>query len=211
MIPNGATQGDQAVPSSFDETMKRLRDGDPEASRQVFNRYVNRLVALAGQRLGPQIRQKEDPEDVVQSVFRSFFERYGAGSLNPHDWESLWAMLAMITARKCGARARYYHAERRDVDREAAAAAATESQSGDAWDPGDAAPTPEEEAVLHDTIQELLASFTETKHQQIILLTLEGLPADEVSARVPCTERMVHRVLVRVRDWLLRHGREQAP
>ena len=199
---------DESALSSFDDTMKRLRDGDPDASRKVFNRYVNRLIALARRRLEPQVRQKEDPEDVVQSVFRSFFQRYGAGRLDLHDWEALWAMLALITARKCVGRARYYHAECRDVDQETAAAA-TDSQAG-VWQPRATDPTPEEETFLNDTIQRLVASFADPKHQQIILLTLEGLTAEQVSAAVPCTERMVHRVLVRVREWLLQHGQDPA-
>lgn len=198
--------------------MKRLRDGDPEASRKVFDRYVHRLVAMARRRLDPRIQQKEDPEDVVQSVFRSFFERYGAGTLTVQDWESLWAMLALLTVRKCGLRARHYHAGRRDVSREVggggggggAPADPTGSQSGASWEEPGADPTPEEEAVLHDTIEELLANFPDAKHRHIIRLTLEGLTAEQVSTTVPCTERMVHRVLVRVREWLVQHGKDQS-
>lgn len=206
MNPDVPPEDDPSVQSSFDEIMKRLRDGDPEASRTVFNRYAHRLVAMARRRLEPRIQQKEDPEDVVQSVFRSFFARYGAGTLSVEDWESLWSMLALLTARKCGGRARHYHTSRRDVDREAQAA--TESQAGAPYsEPGDD-PTPEEEAVLHDTIEQLLADFPQPKHQQIIRHTLEGLTAEQVSAAVPCTERMVHRVLVRVREWLVQHGQD---
>lgn len=209
MNPDVPRDDDPSFQSSFDETMKRLRDGDQEASRTVFNRYAHRLVAMARKRLEPRIQQKEDPEDVVQSVFRSFFARYGAGTLSVEDWESLWSMLALLTARKCGRRARHYHTGRRDISREAPSAA-TESQAGAPYsEPGDA-PTPDEEAVLHDTIEQLLAEFDQPKHKQIIRLTLEGLNAEQVSNTVPCTERMVHRVLVRVREWLVQHGQDQA-
>ncbi len=65
--------------TTFDDLMARLNDGDDEAAAEIFNRFVRRLIFLARSRLNAQVRQKEDPEDVVQSVFRSFFTRQVEG------------------------------------------------------------------------------------------------------------------------------------
>ncbi len=207
MTSNIPSEDVDPASDSFNATMRQLRDGDAAACRAVFDRYVHRLVALARSRLDPQLRSKEDPEDVVQSVFRSFFQRYGDGRLEVSNWENLWAMLALLTRRKCSGRSKFYHAGRRDVGREAASLVLEDHSAAD-WQPDSADPSPEEGAVLGEMIEVLLADFPEPKHQRIILLTLQGVPADEVSTTVPCTERMVHRVLAKVRDWLLLHGQE---
>jgi len=210
MTPNSADQSAAGDSPSFDNLMERLREKDPEASRLVFNRYVHRLVGLARKRLDPKVLRKEDPEDVIQSVFRSFFQRYQDGGIDLENWESVWARLALITSRKCIGRARFYHAECRDVGREQRAAGSA-NQSGSGWDFGSGDPTPEEEVILDETIQQLLASLPDPRHRRIVQLTLEGVPALAISAQIPCTERMVHRVLERSREWLAQHGREQEP
>jgi len=51
---------------SFDELMSRLRQGDNEAARQLFERFADRLIALARQQLSAQLRGRIDPEDVIQ-------------------------------------------------------------------------------------------------------------------------------------------------
>jgi RNA polymerase sigma-70 factor, ECF subfamily len=58
---------------------------------------------------------------VVQSAYKSFFLRYGAGKLEVRDWGNLWGLLTMITLRKCLDRVEYHRAGCRDVQREAAA------------------------------------------------------------------------------------------
>ena len=46
-----------------------------------------------------QTRQKVDPEDVVQSAFRSFFTRQAAGQFDVASWDDLWGLLVVITVR----------------------------------------------------------------------------------------------------------------
>ena len=52
-----------------------LPAGDDRAARAVFDRYSNRLIRLAGKHLNQRLAGRVDPEDVVQSVFRTFFRR----------------------------------------------------------------------------------------------------------------------------------------
>lgn len=109
--------------SSFTDVMARLRAGDEDAARQVFQRFVHRLVGLARVRLGRDLRRRVDPEEVVQSAYKSFFLRYEEGKVEVRDWGSLWSLLTVITLRKCIDRVDYHRAQGHNIRREAKAGA----------------------------------------------------------------------------------------
>src|SRR3954449_2882611 len=104
---------------SFARLMARLRSGEDAAAREVFERFATRLVSLARSRFNRLLSRKVDPEDVVQSAFKSFFLRHRAGKLDVGGWDGMWNLLTLITLRKCADRAEYYLADRRDAAREA--------------------------------------------------------------------------------------------
>src|ERR1700735_522314 len=104
--------------ASFAELMVRMRAGDQKAAARVFRQFGQRLIALARGWLDRAIQQKIDPEDVMQSAFKSFFVRNANGEYDIAGWESLWSLLVVITLRKCGHRVDYFRAARRDVRRE---------------------------------------------------------------------------------------------
>jgi len=103
---------------SFHEVMARLRTGDQDAATRVFHQFARRLIALAQTRLQGRLRQKIDPEDVLQSVYKSFFVRHEKGQWQLDSWDGLWAILMVITLRKCGRWAEVFQTERRDMKRE---------------------------------------------------------------------------------------------
>jgi RNA polymerase sigma-70 factor (ECF subfamily) len=186
---------------SFDDLMARLKEGQNEAAAQVFNRFASRLIALARSQLSPQIRQKVDPEDVLQSVFRSFFRRNAEGEFGEFaSWDNLWAMLVVLTQRKCGRRTDYFHAARRDIHREVAGGPAS-TPSTSSLGASAPEPTPSEAAMLTETVEQLMSNL-EGRHRQILTLSLQGFPPGEISAQVGCTERTVYRVLETVKEWL---------
>lgn len=178
---------------SFDDLLRRLRAGDDQAAERVFQAYACRLIALARSRLDQRLRPKLDAEDVVQSVFRTFFARVGAGQFALTSWDSLWGLLTGITLRKCAERAAFFHAQRRDLAREVADV-----------DPATREPTPEEAAMLSETVEQLLLGLEE-RDRQIVALSLQGFSSTEIGARVGWAERTVQRILARVRKRLARH------
>ena len=50
-----------------------VRQGNEPAAEALFARYFERLQALVRSRLSPRFSRRTDPEDVVMSVYRSFF------------------------------------------------------------------------------------------------------------------------------------------
>jgi RNA polymerase sigma-70 factor (ECF subfamily) len=187
---------------SFAELMSRLRAGEEHAAQKVFQRYVHRLITLACLQLDSQVRSKVDPEDVVQSVYKSFFHRYSSGQLDVAGWRELWGLLVIITLRKCANRAKYYRRECRDPGREVSTGPAGED-SGPRWEAIDPEPTPLEAALLTETVEGLLRDM-ELPERQIIELSLQGYTVQEIKQQLGRAERTVRRVRQRVREKLER-------
>jgi RNA polymerase sigma-70 factor (ECF subfamily) len=91
----------------FTELMARLREGDVQGAQAVVDRFARRLVGLAAARLPPVLSAKVDPENLVQSAFRSFFLRHADGRLDPENGDDLWTLLTVQTVRKCGHKVNY--------------------------------------------------------------------------------------------------------
>jgi RNA polymerase sigma-70 factor (ECF subfamily) len=191
---------------SFDNLMARLGAGDEAAAAEVFDRFAQRLRALARSRLDRLLRPKVDAEDVLQSVYRSFFRRHAEGQYRLESWDSLWGMLTVITLRKCGRRLRYFRSACRDVHREVVLPAGAEGEvAAVARDP-----TPSEAARLAETLEQVMRDLTE-RERSILALSLQGYTTAEISDQVGRTERTVQRVLQRVRRRLEQMNAEYAP
>jgi RNA polymerase sigma-70 factor (ECF subfamily) len=180
---------------NFDGLMDRLRAGENDAARLVFERYSRRLIALAQAHFGAMLARKADPEDVVQSAYKSFFIRHRDGGLDVEDWDALWRMLTIITLRKVADRAEYFQAARRDANREAAA--------GDDLAALDREPRPEEAALFAETVERLFRDATEDE-RPILELSLQGYSGPEISERLNRPERTIRRLRERVRKRLER-------
>jgi RNA polymerase sigma-70 factor (ECF subfamily) len=183
--------------SSFADLMARLQAGDEEAAAHVFHRYAQRLIALARSRLSPPIRQKTDPEDVMQSVYKSFFLRQARGQYQLESWDSLWGLLATITLRKCGHHIEHFQAACRDVYRERSHRAGPDDSTA-SWQAIAREPTPAEAALLAETVEEAMRGL-EGQQRLIFQLSLQGHSTSEICSQVACTERTVQRVLARIR------------
>jgi RNA polymerase sigma-70 factor (ECF subfamily) len=197
-----------ATNDSFGEWLTRLRAGDDAAARTIFERFAHRLVGLARRRFHASLKYKVDPEDVVQSAYKSFFRGFDKGKFTVGNWDGLWGLLTLITLRKCADRVQYHRAECRDAIREVPAAA--EAEAG-VW--GTEAlsrePTPLEAAVLSETVAQLLADLDEDE-RPIVELSLQGYTTQEISEKIERPERSVRRLRERVRQRLERMQREGA-
>ena len=190
-----------AASDSFSDVMTRLRAGDQSAARAIFERFVRKLVRLARGQFNAVLRRKVDPEDVVQSAYKSFFLRHGAGKLEVQDWGNLWGLLTVITLRKCLDRVEYHRAERRDLKREAAQPGAAGTEPW--WEAVARDPTPAEAAVLAETVEQLLRDL-EDDERPILEMSLQGYTTQEISDRLGRPERSVRRLRERVKKQLER-------
>jgi RNA polymerase sigma-70 factor (ECF subfamily) len=192
--------------NSFAEFLALLHSGDDAAAQELFGRFAHQLIALTLRHLDAGLRQKVDPEDVVQSVFKSFFARYGEEKLDVVNWNSLWGLLALITVRKCSERAAYHRAECRDAAREVSPPPGEEAAP---WlEPLGREPTPLEAAVLRETVKQLFAELDE-EERPILELSLQGYTTREISEQLGRAERTVRLLREVIRHRLERMQRSE--
>ena len=156
--------------------------------RASSRRFAGQLIGLARRRLDDLVRQKVDPEDVVQSAFKSFFRRQGAEPFELHSWDSLWSLLTLITLRKCGYRLRQFRTDAHDVRRERSADVSADEGRG--WQAVAREPTPEQAALLAETVEQLFRGLSGVNDHQVIELSLQGYRPPEISTSVGCSERL---------------------
>jgi RNA polymerase sigma-70 factor (ECF subfamily) len=186
-------------PSSA-ELLAQWQAGDAHAAEILFERYFLRLVALARAQLGGRLASRVDPEDVVQSAFRSFFTGARAGRYALERSGDLWRLLAAITRHKVLGQVDRQTAAKRSIQREQQFG--TESSlfalHGEALTRD---PAPDEAAALIDEIAAMLRPL-EPRHRQMVEMRLQGFPLAEIAAATDRSERMVRVVLQQVKTWL---------
>src|SRR5262245_13053644 len=77
------------APDSFAVFRDRLQSDEQAAARDVFHRYARGLIALARRQFEKRLAHRIDPEDVVQSAFKSFFVRQRDGRVRVETWNNL--------------------------------------------------------------------------------------------------------------------------
>jgi RNA polymerase sigma-70 factor, ECF subfamily len=183
---------------SFDELMRLLRSHDQDAASEFFHRYAQRLIGLARARLDQRLRSKVDPEDVVQSVFRSFFNRVGTSDWQLNSEDSLWAVLVVMTVRKCGRTAKRLLALKRGGGAAEVEVGTAGEDSVLCWNPVASDPSPEATAMLLETMEDLTAEL-DPRQREILELSLQQYTVPEISDKIKRTTRTVYRALEHIR------------
>ncbi|MCA9138520.1 MAG: hypothetical protein KDB00_17230 [Planctomycetales bacterium] len=177
--------------------LPNLQSGDEDAACAVFDRFAGRLLQLAKSRLELRIRSTNDEEDVMQSVWRSFFRRQQQGEFHFEDWDEVWSLLVLMTVRRCARTANAARAAKRDVNR----VANMPAEDSFHWQAMDRQPTPDEVVELSDLVINIMESL-EPRQRTIFTMRMQGFSVEEISAQVNRTERTVLRTLALIRDHL---------
>lgn len=97
-----------------------VRDGDEDAANILYDRYARRVLGLVEAKLGDRLRSTTEPEDIVQSVLKSFFRGVQSGHYDAPPGATMWNLLAVIAVNKLRGTANHMSAQRRDIDRQVA-------------------------------------------------------------------------------------------
>ena len=181
--------------------MRRYQSGDERAASALYARYVRRLRGLAESRLGGRtLAARVDSDDILQSMFRSFFRGAREGMYHAPPGGELWQLLAAMTRHKAR-RARTHHlADKRDF-RATRGCEVIETLAADGENPGRC-------AELRFLFEELFTARPAVD-REIVLLRIEGRQVAEIAQRTSRSKRTVERVLSEVRDELLSLDRGQ--
>jgi RNA polymerase sigma factor (sigma-70 family) len=194
----GRSRVPDGLPSHVDDFRHfadRLAAGESDAASELLARFSARLVALARRKLGSRLSVKADPEDVLQSVLRTFYRRLSEGEVELRDWAALSGFLTLLTIRKCQRQAERHLSGKRDIRREAAV--------DPAFQIPDREPTPAEAAVFADLLESLLNALDD-QDRQVIERFIAGDPANKIAEQIGCSRRTVYRTVERIRDRLER-------
>jgi RNA polymerase sigma-70 factor (ECF subfamily) len=168
--------------------LRRLQHGQADASTELYLRYAERLLALTANQSSPDLARRVDPEDLVQSVFRTFFRRASLGHYTVPDGEEIWKLLLVIALNKVRATGAFHRAAKRDVRR---------TVGGEAFDRAvESHPSQDEAALnfLRMVVEELLEGLPDA-HRRMIELRIEGQEVNDIAVAVQRSKRSVERVL----------------
>ena len=175
------------------ELVSRWRRGDQAAAKGLFDRYVARLMELVRSRLSAKLAQRIDPEDVVQSAYRSFFCGARQGNFELRQGGDLWRLLVATTLHKLHDQVKRHQAARRSVRAEEPRGAANDA-NGTAES---REPSPLEAAAVVDTLEAVMRNL-EPAERRMLELRLQGYNLDEIGVEARCSRQTVRRVLERV-------------
>lgn len=182
---------------SDDELLARCREGDADAQQLLYDRFSSRLIAIAQRRIGARLGRRLDSEDVIQSVFRTFFRKASLGKYPPEESEKLWGQLVRVTLSKTIDATREHTAEKRDIHLEVPG-----DWSQPLVDTFGRGPSPDQAAVLTELLDQLLCFLGDAKYMSIIELTLQGHDKVEIAEQVRLSKRSVDRTLNRAKAFL---------
>jgi RNA polymerase sigma-70 factor (ECF subfamily) len=181
--------------------LQRWRDGDESAATEIFERYVNRLCALARTRLSNRMQRRVEAEDIVQSAYRSFFRRAGEHYTLEKEGD-LWRLLAAITINKVRGQVEFHTAMKRGVYSEESMAV-DQSMIRVSPEVVSEEPNPDDAAILVEELSDLLAGLDETQ-RSIIELSMQHLSVEQIAEEVHRSERTVRRTIQQGREELER-------
>jgi len=194
---NDGTASDRLAGEALDDEafdhclMERLHQGDHDAATAIYMRYADRLLGVARRKTPNDLRTRFDPEDVVQSVFRTFFRRAAGGAYAVPEGEELWKLFLVIALNKIRRLGNFHRSAKRDVSKTAALIAPAEEGEG----------ADDSVRLLQLTIDELLLRCPEHA-REMVRLRVEGCDVAEIAARTSRSKRSVERVLQHFRELL---------
>ncbi len=136
-----------AIP--FDELIRRVRNRDQEAARELTLRYekvIRRVVRIHLR--DARLRQVMDSMDVCQSVLATFFVRTALGQYDLDSPENLVNLLASIARNKLTNQVNHLRAQRRDVRKNS-------SLDSDGMQAKDRASDPSEQASAREILEKV--------------------------------------------------------
>jgi DNA-directed RNA polymerase specialized sigma24 family protein len=183
---------------SITQLIGHLKDGNRETTQQLWEAYFVRLVRLAQARLRGTARSGADEEDVVVSVFDSFFRRAELGQFPQlRDRDDLWKLLFVLTVRKAINHIKHEGRQSRGGGHIRSLADLEELNAGELVC---IEPSPELAAQMTEECQNLLEQLGDPTLRAVAIWKMEGYTNREIADKLDCVEQTVERKLRSIRQ-----------
>jgi RNA polymerase sigma factor (sigma-70 family) len=173
-----------------------LCDGDQQVSQdaaaEFCARYMEKLISLVERNLSARFAARFSPEDVVQSVFRSWFADAKQGQIKAATRDEIWKLISTIALNKVRNRIKHHSRGKRDIRR---------TEAGDELFPSIASPTPEDAATVMDVIQTASLRLDENSRRTLELI-LQGRSHKEIAEILGRTTKSIGRYRDRIAEAL---------
>jgi uncharacterized sulfatase len=180
-----------------------LQEGDARAAQEIWDKYYEKLIRLARNKLGGLPRRAADEEDVALSAFHSFCQAASQGRFPQlDDRHNLWRLLVVITARKASEQVKSERREKRGAGKlrcESVFDAADQLglDRGIQQVVGEE-PTPEFAALLAEQHQQLMDQLDD-ELRTVVQWKLDGDTNAEIAEKLGRNVRSVQRRLELIR------------
>ncbi|OAI51907.1 hypothetical protein AYO44_16825, partial [Planctomycetaceae bacterium SCGC AG-212-F19] len=175
--------------------LRRFQNRDLDAATQLYVRYATRLRKLAQAQCSAALAKRVEPDDIVQSVFGSFFRRAAQGQYSVPDGNELWNLLLVIALNKIRAKGAYFGAAKRDARR--TTDLATLDQTFGAARRGDDLAYAFLKLVINDAMKGLT-----TVQKEMVSMRIDGWEVSEIAEKTRSSVRSVERCLHAFREQL---------
>jgi RNA polymerase sigma-70 factor, ECF subfamily len=172
--------------------LEQCRQGDQDAATQLYARYATRLQRLAQCQTSAKLARCLDAEDIVQSIFRTFFRGVRQGYYDIPEGEDLWKLLLVIALNKIRAKGSFHTAAKRDVRM-------TQTLNGSDAAPENYARADDGNQVLMGLVIKESLERLDVRQREMVELRLQGHDINEIAEKTGRSKRTVERNLQEVR------------
>jgi RNA polymerase sigma factor (sigma-70 family) len=190
--------------NSVSQFIDGLKLGEERAAQKIWQRFYQRLLAQADQKLKASPRKAMDEEDVVQRAFADFFVQVRQGRFPKlNDRNDLWQVLAMLVDRRAKDQIKRQNTQKAGGGRVRTESVflVGETSGGDNGiaQVRDALPTPELAMEMIELMQSRLTALRDDEQRQIALYKMQGYSNREIAEVLQSSERTVERNLQSIR------------
>jgi RNA polymerase sigma factor (sigma-70 family) len=188
---------EQPPSNRFRELLNRcFVDQDPEAAREVVQRYTPHLLAVIRRRLDGRLRPLVGGSDIAQDAWVALLERVAAGAPFVEERQFLAFVTGVVENKVRELHRKHLALQRHDLKRQQSLESVRGTQ-----DLADREPNPLQAVAGRDEWHQLLERFTE-QERQIAELLIDGDGHRAIADRLGLNERTVRRTIVRLEERL---------
>lgn len=183
---------------SITRLIERLKQADPRAADEVWQRYFVQLLPLARAGLRGRADAAVDEDDILVSVFDRFFRAAREDRFaRLRDRDDLWQVLLMLTERSMADQFRRTSARKRGGNATSTAAVRDITEIDQL---ADDEPGPEFVAAFNDSLARAIYRLGQETTREVALLRMEGYENQEIAEQLDISLSSVERKLRVIRE-----------